>query len=122
MPDLMRSCKWILWMDPLAPVSGAERCPVGEGLNVSSDAAIALLSETLKLGLVLSLPLLGVILAVGLLISVVQVVTQVQDASVAFVPKLLLFVVLLALLTPWLLSKLSAFGVAMFVRLGSQVL
>lgn len=79
--------------------------------------ALGLLSQLLRLALVLSLPLLGVILIVGLLVSVLQVVTQVQDPSIAFVPKLVLFVVVLVLLAPWMLEKLIAFGIAMFARL-----
>jgi flagellar biosynthetic protein FliQ len=84
---------------------------------MTSDAALGLMSETLRLGLLLSLPLLAVILAVGLLISVLQVVTQLQDPSIAFVPKLVIFAVVLALLAPWMLGKLTGFSVAMFARL-----
>jgi len=84
---------------------------------MNSDGVLSLLSELLKLALVLSLPLLVVILVVGLLISILQVVTQVQDPSIAFVPKLVLFAVVLALLAPWMLNKLTGFGTAMFARL-----
>jgi flagellar biosynthesis protein FliQ len=84
---------------------------------VNSEMALGLLSQLLKLALVLSLPLMGVILVVGLLVSVLQVITQVQDPSIAFVPKLVLFVLTLALLAPWMLDRLTAFGVAMFARL-----
>jgi flagellar biosynthetic protein FliQ len=84
---------------------------------MDSDGALGLITELLKLALAVTLPLLAVILVVGLLISVVQVVTQVQDPSIAFIPKLLLFGVALALLAPWMLGKLTAFGVAMFARL-----
>jgi flagellar biosynthetic protein FliQ len=75
------------------------------------------MSDMLKLALLLSLPLLGVIVIVGALVSVLQVVTQIQDPSIAFVPKLVLFVVMLALLGPWMLHKATAFGVLMFSRL-----
>ena len=84
---------------------------------MTSDAALGLISELLRLALVLSLPLLGVILVSGLLISIVQVVTQVQDPSIAFVPKLLIFGVVLALLAPWMVAKLTGFGIAMFARI-----
>jgi len=84
---------------------------------LNSDMALGLMSDMLKLALVLSLPLLGVILVVGALISVLQVATQIQDPSIAFVPKLVLFVIMLAMLGPWMLHKLTAFGVAMFSRL-----
>jgi flagellar biosynthetic protein FliQ len=84
---------------------------------MSSDAALGLLTELLRLALVLSLPLLGVILVSGLLISIIQVVTQVQDPSIAFVPKLLIFGAVLALLAPWMVGKLTGFGIAMFARI-----
>lgn len=84
---------------------------------MNSEVALGLMSQMLKLALLLSLPLLGVIVLVSILISVLQVVTQVQDASIAFVPKLVLFVVVLALLGPWMLDKLVGYGVSMFARL-----
>jgi flagellar biosynthetic protein FliQ len=84
---------------------------------MTSDTALGLISELLRLALVLSLPLLAVILVSGLLISIVQVVTQVQDPSIAFVPKLLIFGCVLALLAPWMLEKLTGFGIAMFARI-----
>jgi flagellar biosynthetic protein FliQ len=84
---------------------------------MNNDVVIGLLSELMKLALILTLPLLAVILVVGLVISVLQVVTQVQDPSIAFVPKLVVFAVVLALLAPWMLTRLTAFGVAMFSRL-----
>lgn len=84
---------------------------------MNSDMVVGMMSELLKLGLLLTVPLLAVILVVGLLISVLQVVTQVQDPSIAFVPKLILFAVALALLAPWMLGRLTGFGVAMFARL-----
>jgi flagellar biosynthetic protein FliQ len=84
---------------------------------MTSDGALELITELLKLALVLTLPLLAVILISGVLISILQVVTQVQDPSIAFVPKLLIFGVVLALLAPWMLARLTGFGIAMFARL-----
>jgi flagellar biosynthesis protein FliQ len=84
---------------------------------MNGDSAVGLMAELLKVALLLSLPLLLTILVVGLAISILQVVTQVQDPSIAFVPKLISFAIVLALLAPWMLEKLSAFGVAMFARL-----
>lgn len=80
--------------------------------------ALGLVSELLRLALLLSWPLLAVILIVGVAISVLQVVTQVQDPSIAFVPKLVVFGVVLVLLAPWMVGKLAGFGTSMFTRLG----
>jgi flagellar biosynthesis protein FliQ len=84
---------------------------------MNTDVALGLISELLRLALLLSLPLLAVILIVGLLVSVLQVVTQIQDPSIAFVPKLIVFGIVLVLLAPWMLSQLTSFGIAMFARL-----
>jgi flagellar biosynthetic protein FliQ len=85
--------------------------------SMTSDSALALISELLRMALVLTLPLMAVILVSGVLISIIQVVTQVQDPSIAFVPKLVIFGVVLALLAPWMLGKLTAYGIAMFARI-----
>jgi len=84
---------------------------------MNSDTALMLTSELLKQGFLLALPLLAGILIVGLLVSIVQAVTQIQDTSIAFVPKLLCFVLMLTALAPWMLRRLMAFGVAMFSQL-----
>ena len=56
--------------------------------------------------LMISLPVLGVVLAVGLLVSIFQAVTQVHEATLAFVPKLLAAVAVFAIAGPWMLSTL----------------
>jgi flagellar biosynthesis protein FliQ len=91
--------------------------PYGCELDVNNDIALGLVSELLRMALILALPLLGVILVIGVVISILQVVTQVQDPSVAFVPKLAVFAIVLGLLAPWMLNKLTGYGVEMFSRL-----
>jgi len=86
-------------------------------LRLNADTVLGLISDMLRLALMLSLPLLGVILVAGVLISVLQVVTQIQDPSIAFIPKLVLFVITLELLGHWMLGTLTGYGVAMFARL-----
>lgn len=86
-------------------------------MPMNSDMVLSLVSELLKAALLLTLPLLAVILIVGAGISVLQVITQVQDPSIAFVPKLVVFGLMLALLGPWMLGRLVAYGVSMFARL-----
>ncbi len=85
---------------------------------MTTDAALQLLAELFKLALLLCAPLLAVILATGLLVSILQVVTQVQDPSISFVPKLVTVVVALVLLAPWMLSRLNAYATGLLQRLG----
>ena len=84
---------------------------------MNGDLALQFVGELLKLALLLCAPLLAVVLVVGLVVSILQVITQVQDPSVSFVPKLVVFVVALVLLAPWMLDKLTSYGTAVLSRL-----
>ena len=64
----------------------------------------------LKTGALICIPLLGITLLTGVLVSVLQVVTQIQDATLAFVPKLVVFVIACLLLGPWILNRLGGFA------------
>jgi flagellar biosynthetic protein FliQ len=65
--------------------------------------------EALTLLLMISMPVLGVVLAVGLAVSVFQAVTQVHEATLAYVPKLISAVLVFAIAGPWMLSTLVDF-------------
>lgn len=57
-------------------------------------------------------PLLGSIMAVGIVVSVLQAATQINEATLSFVPKFLSAVVVVAVGGPWLLRQLEAFFVS----------
>ena len=77
---------------------------------MTSDFASQLLGEMLWTAVVVMTPLLGFTLLVGLIVSVLQVITQVQEMSLMFVPKLVTAVIVLAAFGPWMLKKLLAFS------------
>jgi flagellar biosynthetic protein FliQ len=54
----------------------------------------------------LALPLLGVALIVGLLISILQAVTQIQEQTLSFIPKILGMVAVIAIAGPWMLGTI----------------
>jgi flagellar biosynthetic protein FliQ len=62
--------------------------------------------DALTLLLMVSMPVLGVVMAVGLLVSIFQAVTQIHEATLAFVPKLIAAVVVFAVAGPWMLTTL----------------
>jgi flagellar biosynthetic protein FliQ len=66
-------------------------------------------AEAIKLTLILSAPLLGVGLVVGLIIAVLQATTQIQEMTLSFVPKIICVLLTLLAAAPWMLSKLGAF-------------
>ena len=74
----------------------------------------ALVREALMLTLLISAPVLGSGLLVGLVISRMQAVTQVQEQTLAFVPKIVAMVLVAVLLIGWMGSQMSAFAERMF--------
>ncbi|MBS7781053.1 flagellar biosynthesis protein FliQ [Acidovorax sp. Be4] len=76
---------------------------------MTSQMVLTFGRDALMLLLMISLPVLGVVMAVGLLVSIFQAVTQVHEATLAFVPKLLAAVAVFAIAGPWMLSTLVDF-------------
>ena len=74
-----------------------------------SEAIVDLLREAFVVALKLAGPLLLVSLGVGLLISLFQAATQIQEQTMTFVPKLLIVGISLVLLAPWMIKVMTEF-------------
>lgn len=77
---------------------------------MDQSLAISMLREAILLIIKLSLPILLVALAVGIIISLLQALTQIQEQTLTFVPKMLAVFGILALLLPLLLGYLQDFA------------
>lgn len=78
------------------------------------DQAIDLIRHTLVLMLMLASPILLAAMVIGLVISVLQAVTQIQEQTLTFVPKILGMGIVAILLTPWLTAIVLEFSRRMF--------
>jgi flagellar biosynthetic protein FliQ len=67
--------------------------------------AIELTRDALWIGMLISAPILITGMLIGLVIGLAQALTQIQEQTVAFVPKLLAMAVILSLTLPWLLNQ-----------------
>ncbi|MBA2673195.1 flagellar biosynthetic protein FliQ [Ramlibacter sp.] len=85
-----------------------------------SDMAIAMMADLFWTGLVVCLPVLGLVMVVGLGISLLQVVTQVQEMSLTFVPKLVTAAIALVVFGPWMLRKLTQFTARLWTGIPSM--
>ncbi|MGO8998359.1 MAG: flagellar biosynthetic protein FliQ [Polyangiaceae bacterium] len=74
----------------------------------------------LLLALSLSLPIVAVAALVGFVVAAFQAATQIQDPTVAHLPRLLAVIAALVVLTPWIGREMGAFAERMFVMAGSQ--
>jgi flagellar biosynthesis protein FliQ len=73
---------------------------------MTEGLAASLFSQGVALLLTLSLPPIGVGLGVGLLIALFQAITQIQEQTLTFVPKLIAVLLTLSMLFPWMASRL----------------
>lgn len=86
---------------------------------MNPDLAIDLFKSTVVFALYVVAPFLAVSLIVGLLTSLLQSVTSMQEQTLTFVPKLLALSALSLVLTPWLLRSLSEFTITLITRMGT---
>jgi flagellar biosynthetic protein FliQ len=73
---------------------------------MNASSVLTMGQEALIILLMVSAPVLLVVLVVGLVVSLLQAVTQINEATLAFVPKLLAAVLVFAIAGPWMLSML----------------
>lgn len=76
---------------------------------MDAQAALTISQNALYILLSVSAPILGTVLAVGLVISLFQALTQINEATLSFVPKLVAAVAVFAIAGPWMLVTLVDF-------------
>jgi flagellar biosynthetic protein FliQ len=76
---------------------------------MTPEYALSLAQEALKVALMVGAPILGLSLAAGLVISLFQATTQVNEASLQFIPKVLAAALGVVLFGPWMLTTLLDF-------------
>lgn len=86
---------------------------------MTADLALQLMSDMLLASLLIGAPILGFSMLVGLAISIVQVVTQIQEMSLTFIPKIVTVVVTIIVFGPWMLRKLLAYSSTVITNIPS---
>jgi flagellar biosynthetic protein FliQ len=81
------------------------------------DQATDLIRHTLVLALTISAPMLLIGLAVGIIVSLFQAVTQIQEQTLTFIPKIAAMTIAAIVLMPWIAQRLLEYTSTMF-RLG----
>lgn len=84
---------------------------------MSPDFVLDLGKQALILTLLLSAPMLLLGLVVGVLISILQSVTQIQEMTLTFVPKIVATVLAMIFFGPWMLRLLMSFSIQVFAKI-----
>jgi len=77
---------------------------------MNPDVAIDLGREAANMALVIGSPMLVAGLAVGLIVGMLQAITQVQEQAISFVPKLVVMVLVLSVALPWLVQEMVQYS------------
>lgn len=81
---------------------------------MGQDYVVQVIYQGVILTLLLSLPSVGVGLLVGFLISLFQAVTQIQEQTLTFVPKVIAVLLMIAFTSPWLISLMVDFTASLW--------
>jgi len=84
---------------------------------MNQDMILKLAKDTLQVTLMVSGPLLVVSLVVGVLVSIAQVVTSIQDMTLSFVPRVIAVFVAFLLVFPWIMNTMIAFTTRLYGHL-----
>jgi flagellar biosynthetic protein FliQ len=73
------------------------------------EAVVRLAKQTLETVLLVSAPMLGAGLIVGLIISIIQIITSIHDTALAFVPRIVVTFVVFLIVFPWMMGTMVSY-------------
>lgn len=88
---------------------------------MTQETVINLAKEALSVALLVSAPMLGFGMLVGIVISVFQATTQIQEQTLTFVPKIITVMLALLVFAPWMLNVLTQFTQNLFLQIPNFV-
>lgn len=88
---------------------------------MNQDVVVSIVVQAMQVGLMVAMPMLGIALVVGLAVSVFQAVTQIQEQTLAFIPKVIGLVVVIAVLGPWMLGQMVSWTEALYSQIPTLV-
>jgi flagellar biosynthesis protein FliQ len=84
---------------------------------MNQDMILKLAKDTLQVTLMISGPMLVVSLVVGIVVSIAQVVTSIQDMTLSFVPRIIAVFVAFLITFPWIMNIMLAFTAQLYGHL-----
>lgn len=88
---------------------------------MSEELILKLGQDTIRTTALLASPLLVSALVVGLVVSIFQAVTQINEATLTFIPKMIVVGIVLVLAAPWMMDIMNNFTINLFEGIGEMV-
>ncbi len=81
---------------------------------MTEEIALNMGSQALMTMVYLSAPILLTAMVVGIVISILQAITQINEATLTFIPKMVAVIVVLMVMSPWMLQVLREYSISVF--------
>ncbi len=88
---------------------------------MSEDVILNLSTNSLKTIAMVASPMLLGALVIGLLVSIFQAVTQINEATLTFIPKMIVVTLIIVIAGPWMLDTLKGYTIEVFESVGEIV-
>lgn len=88
---------------------------------MTDELIIYLGQETLKTAAFLAGPMLATALVIGLVISILQAITQINEATLTFIPKIIVVAIIIVITGPWMLDIMGKFTINLFENVSDFV-
>jgi flagellar biosynthetic protein FliQ len=88
---------------------------------MTEDIVLSLWRDAIWTTVALAAPLLIASLVVGLIVSIFQAVTQINEATLTFIPKMIAIAVVLVVLAPWMTQMMTSYTTELFTSLPNYV-
>jgi flagellar biosynthesis protein FliQ len=84
---------------------------------MENDFVIEVVNQAIKITLMLSAPMLIGALVVGVLVSIFQAVTQINEQTLSFIPKILVIIAALVIFSPWMMETMVSYTHELFASI-----
>ncbi|HDQ41445.1 MAG TPA: flagellar biosynthesis protein FliQ [Desulfonatronum sp.] len=88
---------------------------------MTPEFVIGFARQSIELTLMIALPMLGIGLIVGVVVSIIQAATQIQEMTLTFVPKIVSIFLALLFSFPWIMNKIVTFTRELFLNLPNYI-
>lgn len=85
------------------------------------DIVLGIANQAVLTVLLVSAPILGAALITGLLISILQATTQIQEMTLVFVPKIVIVLIVLLIFGPWMLNVITTFTINLYSAIPQMI-
>ena len=88
---------------------------------MTPEFVVGFARQSIELALMISLPMLGIGLIVGVSVSIIQAATQIQEMTLSFIPKIISIFIALLLSFPWIMDKMITFTQTVFLNIPNYI-